>query len=38
MFKMFRDVKQIIENMVKVQRTMKRENTDLKKKQVNFEN
>lgn len=38
MFKMFRDVKQIIENMVKVQSTMKRENTDLKKKQVNFEN
>lgn len=38
MFKMFRDVKQIIENMVKVQSTMKRENTDLKKKKVNFEN
>lgn len=38
MFKMFRDVKQITKNMVKVQSTMKRENTDLKKKQVNFEN
>lgn len=35
---MFRDVKQVTENIIKVQSNMKKENTHLKKKQVNFEN
>lgn len=34
MFRVIRDIKQVIENIIDVQVTMKKENRDLKKKQV----